>query len=784
MVILSGVVALSPADSSPPNSFGVKRLHETGRDMVVTNGKRVLRRAFAAGQWVDLKGKELAADVVRDMCRRPDAIDPRGLLIRRAVIRGQLDLSGMVIPVPLRFDDCEFGETVNLEGAELRSLALVDCRLKAGLLGNGVQVTQDLDVSGSHVTGALSSLRTPWRSAALWLCQGQIGGSLLGVGTEVHTDGLRAVHADWLNVGGSVRLIDGFVAEGMVRLLGARVGGSVDLKGAQVGRPGALSLDLENAEIGGNLFLIGDSTGRGPVVLGRIDMVSARVGGRMLVRDTVIGTVGAKPPRTPYLNARHTGTAINGTRAVVDGDISFEGACRVNGGIDLSLGEFGHVMVGEDCVLSAPGETALDLSNADLRSSLVLRAGVRLSGTLRVDGAAIKGRLVLRGVRLDQPENNSLVAARAVQVAGDVELQNLQTVGGAVNFRGAVLGSVLDAGGAMLVNPEGVALRLHQAQVRGSVRLVAGFDARGSVDLTRCAVEGRVDFRGGAFDGGQNDAIIAEAVVAKGGLYLGWTKATPRAVFTDGRTSILADDAGSWQTELVVRGLIYERFGPLDGNSQAGWRGKERSQWLSAQPDFDPGAYEQAANVFRQHGNAAAAEQLLMSQRRQAMVAAVRQSTGLAHGRQRVRAVVDRLYGIFGYGYRPGRAGWPLVVLLAAVAVVCSLPFGADTMRATDPRGNVYAPTGRIVTVQTESVQPEPWRDPCGDGQVRCFNAFVFAVDTVVPLVSLGQRSTWYANPHTARGRFTAWFLDIATLLGWALSSILALSATRLARNL
>jgi hypothetical protein len=76
-----------------------------------------------------------------------------------------------------------------------------------------------------------------------------------------------------------------------------------------------------------------------------------------------------------------------------------------------------------------------------------------------------------------------------------------------------------------------------------------------------------------------------------------------------------------------------------------------------------------------------------------------------------------------------------------------------------------------------------PEADPCGDGQVRCFNAFFYAIDTVVPLVSLGQRATWYPDTHTIGGEFLLWFLNLATLLGWVLSSVLVFSFARLARS-
>jgi hypothetical protein len=66
---------------------------------------------------------------------------------------------------------------------------------------------------------------------------------------------------------------------------------------------------------------------------------------------------------------------------------------------------------------------------------------------------------------------------------------------------------------------------------------------------------------------------------------------------------------------------------------------------------------------------------------------------------------------------------------------------------------------------------------------VRCFNPVVYAVDTVVPLVALGQRGTWYPAPDDRLGRLVEWWLDAATLLGWLLSSILVLSFARLSRN-
>jgi len=56
------------------------------------------------------------------------------------------------------------------------------------------------------------------------------------------------------------------------------------------------------------------------------------------------------------------------------------------------------------------------------------------------------------------------------------------------------------------------------------------------------------------------------------------------------------------------------------------------------------------------------------------------------------------------------------------------------------------------------------------------------AIDTVAPLISLDQRSTWYPDPHVSGGGLVLWWLNLATLVGWLLSSISVLSPAAAAR--
>ncbi len=73
--------------------------------------------------------------------------------------------------------------------------------------------------------------------------------------------------------------------------------------------------------------------------------------------------------------------------------------------------------------------------------------------------------------------------------------------------------------------------------------------------------------------------------------------------------------------------------------------------------------------------------------------------------------------------------------------------------------------------------------DSCGNGDVRCFSPALYATDTLLPLISLDQRSTWYPDPQVRDGQLMLWWLNLATLLGGLLSSIFAPSLARLSRS-
>ena len=729
-------------------------------------------------------------------------IDPRGLSLRNAVVLGRLDLAGLEVPFPLRFDGCEFDSAPMVEGAQLHALALTACPRMPGLLANGLRVRRDLDLSRSHVAGGHLTSASTSKRAAIWLCESDIGGRLLCRDTIIDAAGERCLQADRMHVGGTVRFIHQFTAHGDVRLLGAHIDGTLDLTGAQIESPSGQALDLNDAVIGGSLFIINDPSGRRPRIKGRIDMSSAHISGQFLIRNATFEEPGITPVESGYSTSRLSGTAVSAPRLSVGAELTLDGDCEMTGGLDLSMSDMSSMFIGGGCSLRAAGRTALNLTNADLRSSLTLADGVSVLGTIRLTGAHIHGKLSLRGAVLSAPaslpdasEMRSLIAAEGLKVDGDMDLNNLRATGGALRFRNATLGGLVDATGAHLTNPDGYTLNLHQAIVKGSVRLSDGFESSGLVVLNRAIIEGKLDCSKGSFDcpaplrdKRRYHAIEAISATTRGGMDLGWTSSSPSVDFTDASTTFLADNPENWPPRFNISGFTYNRFEqPRDAGSGHTWNRAARCSWLSRQAVYDAGLYEQAARVFRQHGYTSEAEEILIVQRREARRVMDDRWSFL-------RRTLDRVYsGSVGYGYRPARVLWLICILLILVVISLELPAGQATLRTTTSQGAVYTTSGplRVARTTTKPTTPAGPRatsnsattDPCGNGRVRCFNPVLYTIDTVIPLVSLDQRSVWYPDPHVPDGTFMQWWLNIAALLGWLLSSIFVLSLARFSRN-
>ncbi|MDQ2883814.1 MAG: hypothetical protein M3Y48_22325 [Actinomycetota bacterium] len=155
----------------------------------------------------------IAADDLRDLLRGRVVTDPdpRGLRLRAARIRGRLDLDNLATTVKLTLLDCLLDEGITAEAAHLPGLSLWRCLVthtsKTALSADALRTDAGVSLKGSTILSA--------------------------------------------------------TADGAMRMVGARIGGSLDCSGVTIRNPSGSALDAPGLQVEGNVFLCGDFTANG-----------------------------------------------------------------------------------------------------------------------------------------------------------------------------------------------------------------------------------------------------------------------------------------------------------------------------------------------------------------------------------------------------------------------------------------------------------------------------------------------------------------------------------------
>jgi hypothetical protein len=766
-----------------------------GDALVAASRRQIVLDCADATDWA-------AGNLRNLLVERGGEVSQFGVRISNARITGQLDLSACRVDFPIYFQDCRFSEPIVIEGSDLHSLFLVgtpaDGRESSlpGILGNGVRIRRDLVLSHTLITGALQTTSSISRSAAVWLTEAEVGGRIIAVGTVIDADGDRAIQADRCQVTGDIRLIQGFRATAEIRLIGAQLGGSLDLAGCQLVPRNGRAVDLAEATVGGSLF-INDSPAHAPLIQGRLEMGRVAINGRVLIRRATLNAPAAGVGRHHY-NAKDPAQrlAIVAQGASIRGELSIDEHTTVDGGITFAGAEIDGGIHLDGATIHNASDIALDFTHVRVGSK-VSALGANIQGTVDLDGAEVAGSLGFARADISRPAGRYCVTAVRAVVHGDVQLADAKVGGtdpgasGGVRFRGAELRGLFDAERAQVVSPGDTAVNLHQARISGNLRLCDGFRSVGVIALNRAVVEGRLRCDGGRFEwrprevgdtrpAKRNDRVVAfEAISAtfRGGVGLGWS--IDGAVdFTDAHTTYLADrPTQDWPAHRsYLSGFSYERYAAISMQGSGEWEWKARARWLqncdpaASDEPGDPGPWEQAAQTLKNHGDSGGSEQLLMAYLR------TKRQRRLGWFRFGLLRGLDRIFNdwFLGYGYRPLRALIPLALLVVAVAGPLLPAHANHVMRATDPAGVVYTPQGELSLVESGKAP----RDTCGKGKVRCFNPWLYAVDTVVPIVDLKQRSAWSPTSDAGGELMLAW-VNTATLAGWAISSLLVVGLAR-----
>ncbi|MFJ9024335.1 membrane-associated oxidoreductase [Streptomyces sp. NPDC102259] len=288
----------------------------------LTPAEQRLWRAFATGAAVDFRtqGEEdgpersVRAAVLRALLlngpREPGEI--AALKVVGARVTGLLDLRQAVVDSMFRLVHCRFDEVPRLVGAQLSYISLRDSELPG------------LDASHARIDGGLRLTRCRIHGP-VHLSRAQISGALYLDGAEVTaTDPAQPVlQLNQISIDDDL-CARGLRTQGLIRLDGASVTGSIDLEDAELNNPGAQVLSAESLDVGANLL------GRRLRAHGRIDLRGSRVPGRVDLLRSRLSNPG--------------GTALRASSCVI-GELWLRDGDPIQGRLNLRRAEVGQLQL-------------------------------------------------------------------------------------------------------------------------------------------------------------------------------------------------------------------------------------------------------------------------------------------------------------------------------------------------------------------------------------------------------------------------------------------------------
>ncbi|MCW2907634.1 MAG: hypothetical protein JWL68_2423 [Actinomycetia bacterium] len=460
----------------------------------------------------------------------PQLIDPRGVVICGAWIRGELNLDGVNSAIGLRFTGCRFEKPLSLADARLPWLFLDTCVLPA-VVANRARV-DTLSIRGCELDG-----RRP--DGLIQLAGAQVTSELRLDGTGLANRSGPALTAPGLSVGGGGTCVgaflDGLDAAGhsagaaAVQLSGARVSGNLMLRGARLANRSGPALAADGLIVQGDLLLARDAaSGRdfwasGGGWQGTVLLRGATISGQLSLERAKVrsGPGEAGPgPAEPAEPARSGGPGPAAGRPPWAGDDPPPHRRRSVGAVCLSGSTIAGNLVLRHAQLAAGTMSALMAENltvkghagaCESRQEGLTATGSGPLGAVCLAGASVTGQLSLRGTTLVN-ESGPALLADLIAIGDGARLdQDFSAEGegeaGAVRLPEASIGGDLLLNGARLTNHTGPALLADGLTVHSDLVLdadvasgrrfeAAGAGRRGTILIRGATVSGRLSLEG------------------------------------------------------------------------------------------------------------------------------------------------------------------------------------------------------------------------------------------------------------------------------------------------
>jgi hypothetical protein len=361
----------------------------------------------------------------------------RAIRVSNAHIVGALDLELATLVCPLVLSCCHFDEPINLRETRATSIRLIACHAPS-VRADQLRTSGGLEFSfsaigkvilhGAQVSGYLmfagATLNNPDGTALdasaltvdlAMICRGLTAhGEVNLTGAHMATLSLSAarlsnpggvaLNTAGLRAGQDMMCRDGFVAEGEVNMLGARIGACLHLGGASLSNPHSRALRADRLVVGENLVC-----DEGFAAEGEVRLSAAQVSGQLDFSGATL--------------TNPDGNALTAEGLVVDQDM-FCNNLVAQGKVSLCGARIGWQLAFHEATLNNPGGWALDLEDAQV-TSLVLLPAAPPEGVVDLTNAQVRrlhdsvltwpDDLRLRGFTYDSlendPEKDSICAA-------------------------------------------------------------------------------------------------------------------------------------------------------------------------------------------------------------------------------------------------------------------------------------------------------------------------------------------------------------------------------------
>jgi hypothetical protein len=770
---------------------------------------------------IDLSSARLARLSLRGS--RIGEIRARGLRVD-----GALDISGVA---PLAETAWIDGHAAVIDGDLLaRGAHLQIPPPRAGVAHRDARYA--LRLSGAEIRGSLDLMGEFTAIGGVALDTAHVTGDVIARGARIGAGEGDAIGAQAARFDGVVILGDGFIAAGVIWLMGARIAGTLDMNAARlVNRAedgSGVVLAADTAEIGGSLLLR-----NGFAAEGAISLRGARIGNSLECDGASFANAAADG----------SGMALAADHVVVGGAVLLRNGFTTEGAIGLIGARIGGNLECDGARLANATEdgtgVALAAENAVIGGAVLLRHGFTAHGGVSLLGATIDSNVECCGARLDNwSDKGSRETLRLtnVEITGDVLLNQGFTSLGYVSLWGTKVARDLDCSTANFIGPSSVAAGRSMAgalvatnlAVAGDVKLI-GATVLGRLDCENLQAGGNLIWDGLRFPRSfqLGDALygyrtgmdalprilLSHAKIGAALMAYDLTAEVALAIDLGGARAGTLDDTGfpaGWGVggagdgmfcTLNLDGFVYDRFGhlPSDDAGGVGLALSALGRWATR-----PGRHHSAAWAFRVavrmiHANRAHVRQrLLWVQRHQAgddefhpqpyrHLAKVLRAQGhyqaardvaiveqwVTPSANRVTRLLRSVWGVcFGFGLSPVRATFTLMVFLAIGTAGVWWAWKQAGVLVINSSYAMTEVTDAPAFLRPEKAQATAGAPRCGKHDIA---PLFYAMDMMVPVMALHQEDKCWvdARPGT---EFWQAFWSVYSFIGKLVTSLALLT--------